>query len=69
MENHPKFLLQQAERCRRLAGQLTDQELARTLIELGEDYARKARDWDGATAGRGDCAINPQQAARLVTGH
>jgi hypothetical protein len=54
MESQAKFLREQAERCRRLAGQLTDRELARTLLDLGEDYAAKARAWDAATSGRDD---------------
>jgi hypothetical protein len=53
MEKQAKFLREQAERCRRLASQLTDRELAQTLIALGEDYAQKAMAaWDAALAGR-----------------
>ena len=52
MENRGKFLLEQAARCRRLAGQLTDRELAETLLALGEDYAERARAWDAITAAR-----------------
>ena len=52
MENRGKFLLEQAARCRRLAGQLTDRELAQTLLALGEDYVERARAWDAITAAR-----------------
>ena len=52
MENRGKFLLEQAARCRRLAGQLTDRELAQTLLALGEDYVERAKAWDAATAAR-----------------
>jgi hypothetical protein len=53
MEKQAKFLQEQAERCRRLANQLTDRELAQTLLALGEDYAQKAMAaWDAALAGR-----------------
>jgi hypothetical protein len=43
MEQNAKFLAEQAERCRRLAAQLTDLELARKLLALGEEYAQRAR--------------------------
>ena len=53
MEKNAKFFQEQAERCRRLAGQLTDRELARNLLALGEEYAQQAMQaWDDATAGR-----------------
>ena len=43
MEHNAKFLTEQAERCRRLAGQITDRELAHNLLALGEEYAQRAR--------------------------
>jgi hypothetical protein len=52
MEKNAKFFQEQAERCRRLARQLTDRELAKSLLALGEEYAEQASAWDDATAGR-----------------
>ncbi|MDB5669657.1 MAG: hypothetical protein JWO25_616 [Alphaproteobacteria bacterium] len=48
MEKNAKFLAGQAERCRRLARQLTDRDLARTLLDLGQEYDREARQWTDA---------------------
>jgi hypothetical protein len=42
MEQNPKLLIEQAERCRRLASQLSDSELAQRLLTLGEEYAQRA---------------------------
>ena len=36
------YLLEQAERCRRLAARLTDKATADALLELAEDFARRA---------------------------
>ena len=36
------YFLEQAERCRRLAAELNDQQTAAALVELAEEFARRA---------------------------
>ncbi|MBV9883907.1 MAG: hypothetical protein JO276_12945 [Sphingomonadaceae bacterium] len=36
------YLLEQAERCRRLAANLNDQRAAAALLRLADDFARRA---------------------------
>jgi hypothetical protein len=43
MEHESIDLEEQIERCRRIAGQLTDQELRHSLEALADDYETKLR--------------------------
>ena len=54
MRNEPIDLIDQIERCRRLARFLTDEEMRSALEELAEDYeARLNRRQDGGFMLRG----------------
>jgi hypothetical protein len=40
----PKFLREQAERCRRLAASTLDERVARTLRGMSDEYDQKAKE-------------------------
>ena len=43
MEHEPIDLTEQIERCRRIASELTDDDLRRALEQLAEDYEAKLK--------------------------
>jgi hypothetical protein len=59
----PEYLRRQAQKCRRLAGQLTNAQVAGELLELAAEYEAEAveHSHDGQMQGSGNANDDGQQ--------